>query len=345
MARSFRIWEKKRGGRQTGSRILGSIGEALFFSALFLFASVSAIGLLTLQLIHSTPEHWYLTGWGLWLRILIIVSFLLVGGVGFIYTILQFGASRERRSAHAAKFDKSYGGTASVGAVANLPGVPSDANIINSPGVRLAYRLPIVEGTAWRFLLTTIICIVSSSAASVLLMLVWESLREGTVDWLAISFFIPAVAVSVASAIRFVKELTIHLTVGPTSIEISDHPLGPGNSYQICLVQVGQMSVSRLRLSLVCDEVATYREGTDVRTECSRVFEQPVLNMRNVEIRPREPLVKVVDLKIPSAAMHSFQSNSNSVRWKLLVTLKPRKWPVIERSFSIVIVPQNGKLE
>ena len=34
MARNFRYYEKKRGHRRTGSRLFGSVGEAIFFAVL-----------------------------------------------------------------------------------------------------------------------------------------------------------------------------------------------------------------------------------------------------------------------------------------------------------------------
>ena len=48
LARTFRWYQKKRGNRRTGSRTLGSIGEALFF-AFFLF-----IGGIVLTVMIST---------------------------------------------------------------------------------------------------------------------------------------------------------------------------------------------------------------------------------------------------------------------------------------------------
>ena len=42
MRRPFRWWGKKRGQRRTGSKLLGSVGEALFFGLLF-------FGLLTME--------------------------------------------------------------------------------------------------------------------------------------------------------------------------------------------------------------------------------------------------------------------------------------------------------
>ena len=40
MARSFRFYEKKRGNRRTGSRVVGSVGEVVFFAAFLVLGCV-----------------------------------------------------------------------------------------------------------------------------------------------------------------------------------------------------------------------------------------------------------------------------------------------------------------
>ena len=40
MSRWFRVWQKKRGRRRTGSRLAGSVGEASFFGLLLLLGGV-----------------------------------------------------------------------------------------------------------------------------------------------------------------------------------------------------------------------------------------------------------------------------------------------------------------
>ncbi|MFV1965501.1 MAG: hypothetical protein ACC628_08780 [Pirellulaceae bacterium] len=79
MRRIFRVWEKKRGHRHTGSRLVGSVGEAIFFGALFLLGSISLAGVASSQLVNPTPEI-YTPGFGFWLMVLVLGSFVLIGG-------------------------------------------------------------------------------------------------------------------------------------------------------------------------------------------------------------------------------------------------------------------------
>ena len=53
MARSFRLYEKKRGNRRTGSKRFGSLGEALFFAVFFF---VGCVGLVFLLATQAIPE-------------------------------------------------------------------------------------------------------------------------------------------------------------------------------------------------------------------------------------------------------------------------------------------------
>lgn len=53
MARGFRFYEKKRGNRRTGSKTLGSAGEALFFASFFL---VGCLGVVVLFATLLIPE-------------------------------------------------------------------------------------------------------------------------------------------------------------------------------------------------------------------------------------------------------------------------------------------------
>jgi len=58
VARSFRLYEKKRGNRSTGSKKLGSAGEALFFAVFFVLGCGGLVGLLvTLVIPEWRTEH------------------------------------------------------------------------------------------------------------------------------------------------------------------------------------------------------------------------------------------------------------------------------------------------
>ena len=65
----------------------------------------------------------------------------------------------------------------------------------------------------------------------------------------------------------FMRQLLIASGVGPTQLEISDHPLLPGRRYDLYLSQAGRLTMNFLEIDIVCEEQATYHQGTDTRTE------------------------------------------------------------------------------
>ncbi len=429
MARRFRLWEKKRGGRRTGSKLLGSVGEAIFFVVLFLTGTVLLIVLLTslgtrrwpassyfpevylrkvtghietkrlarLEPAGETPEYcveltvaydddhgekhhgvyqgpphtdkaakqaeldaftrgepiscWYdpadpakvrLTRpspWRVYLAILVLGSFILIGGGGVIYTALQVGTSAERRAAIA----KRAAGIELIRDVLpsrkDYPNVPRDANLTNSPGTTLTYRLPIAQSPGWRLLAAASFCLLWNSMAAVFVVLASRSHFSGRPDWLLTMATGPCLAVGVWAIYYFLKEFLLTTWIGPTSIEISELPLFPNGCYEIFVTQSGQLEVHSLRVLLVCEEEATYRQGTDVRNEVKRVFEDEVFCHERFDILPGKPFSYRCHLMVPPGSMHSFQTDNNAVRWKLIVENRIAGWPDYERHFPIVVYP------
>jgi hypothetical protein len=104
----------------------------------------------------------------------------------------------------------------------------------------------------------------------------------------------------------------------------------------------GRLAVERLELELVCDERATYHQGTDTRSETQRVYHQPVFARENFEIQQDRPFEQRCRLQIPAEAMHSFQADHNEVSWKLVVSGQAEGWPRFERAFPIIVLPASN---
>ena len=344
MARLFRLLEKKRGQRRTGSNLIGSVGEALFCGSLFLLGILSLTALIASQVAHPDPGS-FAIGVGRWLLILVMASFVIMGGGGLIWTVLRVGTSAERRGAmarQAADMDLVTG--SGPPRPRNYPTVPSFAGLTNSPGIELAYRLPPAESPGWRLLATTIFALLWNGVACVLLVWAVRSHVAFQPEWFLTIVLAPFLAVGVWS-IRYLLELIwIHTGMGLTTVEISDHPLVPGREYQVVLAQHGHIMVKSLELLLVCEEEATYRQGTDIRTEVRRVFERRLSMHSDFRIEPVEPFQTTVALPIPATAMHSFHAQHNSVTWKLIVRGEVEHWPPFERGFAIVVYPGEATL-
>ena len=340
MPRLFRLWEKKRGNRLTASKLVGTAGEALFSAVLFVLGCVSLSALIASQALAPTPR--FEPGFGFWLMVLVLGSFILLGGGGVIWIVFQVRASAERRSAlarKAASLDLS--GSAPDHRNEKLPSVPSDANLTNSPGVKLRYRLPVVQSPAWRLLFSAAFCVVWNASAVVLVVLAVKSFLADDPEWFLAIFTVPFLVIGGFAIYDFVRQMLLHTGIGPTNVEISDHPLRRGGRYGVYLSQTGRLWMKTLALDLVCEEAATYREGTDVRTERRAVFKRQIFRRTDFSIEPGMPFEQECTIEIPHDAMHSFQSEHNAVNWKLVVFGEAEGWPPFERSFPMILYPDD----
>jgi hypothetical protein len=151
------------------------------------------------------------------------------------------------------------------------------------------------------------------------------------------------VAGGVALVAYLVRLALVATGIGPTWIEIAHHPLLPGRSCEALLSQAGRLKMNSLELWLACEEMATYRQGTDTRTETKRVFEERCFVREGIQIDPGLPFESRCQICVPVGSMHSFQSNHNQVSWKLVVKGSVQGWPDYERVFQIVVnPPTNG---
>lgn len=338
MARLFRLLEKKRGARRTGSNLVGTVGEALFFGAMFLLGALALSAIIASQVNHPEPAS-YAIGLGFWLVVLVLGSFTAIGGGGLIWTVLHIGTSAERRNAlarQAANLDLLH---QAIPHPRDYPTLPTHDGITNSPGIELAYRLPPSQSPGWRLLAMTVFTLVSSGVGCALTVWAVKSHLLGKPEWFLTVFLAPYLGTVVWSVYYLVRLILIHTGMGPTTVEISDHPLLPGREYQVALLQAGQIHVKSLELALVCEEEATYHQGTDIRSEVRVVYRQTLLECSDFKIDPAVAFQQSCSVLIPPYAMHSFQSPHNSVQWKLIVKGKVARWPEFERGFAIVVYP------
>jgi len=425
VARTFRLYEKKRGNRRTGSKKLGSIGEALFF-AVFLIVGCAASALMLSRLVipefranrqfvestctvlakdiaevrasdgvHYRPDVtiryqagrdtqdattyditrtsftdrqqaqavldrydlgqpyacWYdpmnpdravlergYSGW-LYMLLLIPISFVAIGTGGLIYTLSHWGTSTERRATltqKAAQVDLFEMAAADSN---DFPHVPRDANLRNSPGTTLAYRLPIALAPGWRLFAAFAACLSWNAIVGLFAVMAVRSHVEGNPNWMLTVFVVPFVLVGLWLVYHLVREILATTGVGPTRVEISHHPLRPGQQYDVLIAQSGHLSMNSLEIVLACDERATYRQGTDTRTESCRIYEDRVFLRESFEILPGVPFSDQCRIRVPEAAMHSFKSDHNEINWKLVVRGHVTGWPDYERVFPVVVYP------
>jgi hypothetical protein len=96
-----------------------------------------------------------------------------------------------------------------------------------------------------------------------------------------------------------------------------------------------------LDVRLICQEEATYNQGTDIRTEQATVLNQRLLRRRGIWVTPGNPFEAEFEFFIPAEAMHSFKSPNNRIQWKIVVSAQAKKWPRLNRVFAVSVYPAS----
>ncbi len=341
MARAFRWLGKKRGARRTGSRLLGGLSEAIFFGILFLLGLASSAALILSQVVNPTPEV-LRPGVGFWLTLMVLLSFVIIGGGGVILAALHLGVSAERRSAISQKASNIDLLNSEFPSSVEFPSVPRDINLTNSPGTRLKYRLPVVQLPEWTLTGTAVFTLVWIGIAVVLTVVAINSYLLGHSEKFLMVFLFPFWCVGIWCTRSFLKQVWLRGVVGPTTIEISDLPLYPGKSYDIYVSQSGRLLFDSLEVSLVCEEESIYHQGTDVRTERRLVHRHAVYQQQPVQLDPMIPFEHDCRVTVPTSVMHSFRSKYNAIQWKVMVCGVTKSSASIVRTFPVVVFPAAG---
>lgn len=279
--------------------------------------------------------------WFAWLMLLFPVPFLAIGGGGLFYVVWNWGKSAERRAVMAQRPARHDLFDNTGGIEPQYPYVPSDADLTDSRGTWLAFRLP-AASRGWNLALLAGVALVWNVIVA---FWAWEAVDrhlQGKHDWLLTIFLVPFFLIGGGLVFALVRQILIDTAIGPTIVEISGHPLYPGQSYELFLSQTGRSRLEVLEALLVCEEEASYRQGTDTRTATRRVCEQRIFRREQLEFRREEPFEATVAFNVPAGAMHSFRSDHNRINWRLIVKGKAPQRPEFERSFRLCVYPNSG---
>ena len=182
------------------------------------------------------------SGW-LYLTLLIPLSFIIIGGGRLIYTLLHWNASAERRASRSAKrANRSVRRRIGQNQISPRAGRRQfdqqprhDARLSPAAGhddrlgaVRRGRRLRAVE-----------------QHRDDLRRDGHQRFRRGQPDWTLAGLVVPVLAVGVFLIVRLARQILMATGVGPTLVEISAHPLGPGEPYDVFLSQSGRVAIRR----------------------------------------------------------------------------------------------------
>ncbi len=342
-------------------RWLAGVAEALFAAALMFVGVVCFVVSITLAVLRSTQGSLYISVWFLALQILVAISLIAIGSFLIGRLLWQVGASAERRGALASRANELELLNELRKRRGDLPTVPRD-HVAPRVGKHLPFRLMPSPRNLWGLITSTAASVILVALVTILILIITNDFQdvasefygkiEGRISgkgpdeipdrpWLAMALLVPIGAAAIWSVFQFFRQLLKLTGIGGTSIEVSGYPLIPGQTYEISLSQTARVRLKLLDVSLICIEEATFRQGTDVRTETAVVYSDRLLRQRGVDTSPGAPFNARFELAIPQRAMHSFISSNNRVQWKIVVTAQAKNWPRLNRNFAVTVHPPS----
>jgi hypothetical protein len=316
---------------------VGSLGEALFFASCFMLGVLCFTTIVGWHFLSPQTQVVGI-GTGFWLLTTVSAAFAVLGAVGFWYRVLKVVTSDEHREVIAKRGIVPRPKQVHPKSILP-PSVPPLSIFTDSPGAKLAYRLPGQWRGTGSLVAYGLFAMCWNGMLAVFAVLAVASALQGDTQYRLMLFLIPGLYVGLRSGQLFFKYYVQAIGIGSTTVEIEDQPLLPGRKYKVVLVQYGRLVIKKLTIRLVCEEESTYHFGTDVRTENQVVREQTILDLGRSRIDWGRPLELECSVTIPSDAMHSFQSLHNAIHWKIIVEGEANRWPSYSRSFPVLVYP------
>ncbi|HMO16148.1 MAG TPA: hypothetical protein PKD64_06825 [Pirellulaceae bacterium] len=338
MKRFFKVTGKKRGTRLTGSPRLRGLGEVIASSVLALFGLVSLLVVLAFQfnaLRLGEPVNWTVFA----LQSSLAAALFVLGLWGMLRVIWSASTSLERREAIATRA-REINPLHEVNPLdEHWPTVPVRLFWRLRPGEILRFQLWPKQQPRWNLIVSGSLALVFLIVTTILSAMNFDSIRLGTIDVLGVALNLALLVACVWTIQLFFRQLLTISGFGPTRLELNGFPLQSGETYEFVLVQTGRIRVKVIEILLICVEEATFRDGTDLRTERREVARTRVFRRRGIELKPKEPLCERGEIQIPQGAMHSFESQNNLIRWHLKVVCQARGWPDHCRVFPVLVAP------
>ncbi len=292
----------------------------------------------------NNPERVLISVSGSWIPYIVLAipgSLVIAGLVGFTRVLVGTRSSPEHRSSliHQGVDLRLLEVRPSKPTVASA--LPSSEIINDSPGTRLAYRLPMDDTEGWRIIGMAIICAMWNLLAG-MFVYQWAAsyFSVGGRIGLSVLVVVSLAATSAWLLYKFWQDAGTVGGVGVTRVELSRHPLRPGTSCEGILLQSGRLKARGLTVSLICEEIAIFRQGTDTRIASVEVYRDILLQEKSIKVSYGKPLQKDFQFMIPGEGPVSFTSPHNEVRWAIEIVVGHKRRPEVRRLFPICVYPQ-----
>jgi len=120
-------------------------------------------------------------------------------------------------------------------------------------------------------------------------------------------------------------------------VEVNAAELIPGQKLECFVSLRGHTELNAVTVSLVCEERATYRRGTDTITDKKRVVDEKLVEETEVQIDPLKPFGLRGQVDLPQNAMHTFKADRNEIAWFLRLDCDIPRWPDSHFSYPLKV--------
>ncbi|MBE2215395.1 MAG: DUF3592 domain-containing protein, partial [Opitutaceae bacterium] len=184
---------------------------------------------------------------------------------------------------------------------------------------------------------TLLVALFWNGIVSVFLVQLFSGGRGGF-DWFLALFLTPFVAIGLFLLGMFGKQL-LSLSNPVPELTLNRRLLRPGDRLEVQWQLRGRVqAMQRLRITLEGREEATYRRGTDTRTD-REVF--ATIDLADAA-DPAAIASGRVARDLPARLMHSFTAKNNKVVWALRVRGEIPRWPDVDEEFVLTIAPTTN---
>lgn len=284
----------------------------------------------------AVGQHW---SWENIFALLIPFSLLLIGTGALFHSLLSPHWGSQEYSAAVAQRVSQFTPFEERETQERYPTVPDATYITDSPGIRLAYRLPRADSPAWNLFWLGGMAVLWNLVVLAHLGIFVRSWTDGSADWVRLFFTLPFALAGIGLLFWTVRQFRRATAIGPTLVELDRFPISPGETVRFLVSQGGHWKVYWLNVMLVCEEEVVFTHGTNTRQEKQRIFQRQLFCEEGFEITRAEPFEVEFSTTIPPDAMHSFISQHNQIQWQIIVQGAAAGCPVFERTFPLIVTP------
>lgn len=271
--------------------------------------------------------------WG-WIFLVTPVTLIIFGGTALVCLFLHRSRSQEGQAVFLQRGGHSL-----------YPTLPDKQLINESPGTDLAFRLPVLYFPTFQFVVVSLMMILWNGISWTIFVFLVSN-RESIWDLvLSLLFCLVFCGAGLAFIPWIVALFRTAFSAGTTILEISDHPVVPGRKHRLSLNQYGRLKALSYRISVVCEEVARYRQGTDTITNQKEVFRQTIFSRDHFEIPSGQSVDEILFLKLPIGVMHSMESEHNEIRWTIVVEIEFEEGRKYDRQCPLIVFPYTLRSE